>query len=335
MVLERAELTSGLDVPFGRARRPIARRPDADPDEHVLGRALPEAAGAAIHPPGWTESGSIKLASSPGAAGGDPAADQLGAHVRPAVARDLARRGRRAVPARRPRRRGRRRATSSPTAISIRRSCATRSPAGARAEGVRIHQHTRVHRRSTSSRSARVRGVRTDRGDIDCEVVVNCGGMFAAEIGRLAGVRIPLVPMAHQYVVTEPIRRAASAAAADPARSRPARLLPAGGRRAADGRLRARPRAVDGDDAPVRRDPADFNAKLLARGLAAVRGDRGECAAPGAGHGRSRHPADDQRPGGVHARTTSSASARPRSPGFFVAAGSARTASPGRAGSAR
>src|SRR5690606_1173858 len=49
----------------------------------------------------------------------------------------------------------------------------------------------------------RVTGVRTDQGDIDCEIVVNCGGMFAAEIGRMAGVRVPIVPMSHQYVVTD------------------------------------------------------------------------------------------------------------------------------------
>jgi glycine cleavage system aminomethyltransferase T/glycine/D-amino acid oxidase-like deaminating enzyme len=76
--------------------------------------------------------------------------------------------------------------------------------AGARANGVRILQHTRVV--GIDVVDGRVRGVRTDRGDVACEVVVNCGGMFAAEIGRLAGVRIPLVPMAHQYLVTEPFR---------------------------------------------------------------------------------------------------------------------------------
>ena len=48
--------------------------------------------------------------------------------------------------------------------------------------------------------------MRTERGDIECEVVVNAGGMFAAEIGRMAGVRIPIVPMAHEYVVTQPFR---------------------------------------------------------------------------------------------------------------------------------
>ena len=37
--------------------------------------------------------------------------------------------------------------------------------------------------------AGRVRGVRTERGRIEAEVIVNAGGMFAAEIGRLAGVR--------------------------------------------------------------------------------------------------------------------------------------------------
>jgi 4-methylaminobutanoate oxidase (formaldehyde-forming) len=77
--------------------------------------------------------------------------------------------------------------------------------AAARGLGVRIHQRTRVVAIDTTGE--RVRRVRTDRGDIECEVVVNCAGMYAAEIGRLVGVRIPIVPMSHQYVVTEPFRR--------------------------------------------------------------------------------------------------------------------------------
>ena len=36
-------------------------------------------------------------------------------------------------------------------------------------------------------------------------MVVNAGGMYAPEIGRMVGVTIPLVPMAHQYLVTKPI----------------------------------------------------------------------------------------------------------------------------------
>ena len=37
------------------------------------------------------------------------------------------------------------------------------------------------------------------------DVVVNAGGMFAPEIGRMAGVTVPIIPMAHQYLFTEPI----------------------------------------------------------------------------------------------------------------------------------
>ena len=48
--------------------------------------------------------------------------------------------------------------------------------------------------------------MRTERGDIDAEVVVIAGGMFSAELGRLAGVRIPIVPMSHEYIVTQPFR---------------------------------------------------------------------------------------------------------------------------------
>jgi glycine cleavage system aminomethyltransferase T/glycine/D-amino acid oxidase-like deaminating enzyme len=73
--------------------------------------------------------------------------------------------------------------------------------AGARAGGVTIRTHTRVV--GIDVEAGRIAGVRTDRGYVGCEVVVDCGGMFAAEIGRLAGVRVPLIPMSHQYLVTE------------------------------------------------------------------------------------------------------------------------------------
>lgn len=73
--------------------------------------------------------------------------------------------------------------------------------AKARQGGARIRTRTRVLGLDVTG--GRVTRVRTDQGDIDCEIVVNCGGMFAAELGRMAGVRIPIVPMSHQYVVTE------------------------------------------------------------------------------------------------------------------------------------
>jgi 4-methylaminobutanoate oxidase (formaldehyde-forming) len=52
----------------------------------------------------------------------------------------------------------------------------------------------------------RVSGVRfEDRGPVRTEVVVNAGGMYANQIGRLAGVEVPVVPFAHQYLLTEPV----------------------------------------------------------------------------------------------------------------------------------
>jgi 4-methylaminobutanoate oxidase (formaldehyde-forming) len=75
---------------------------------------------------------------------------------------------------------------------------------GARRGGCTIRTHTRVT--GIDVRDGAVRGVSTDRGDVECEVLVNAAGMYAAQIGRLAGVRVPVVPMAHEYLVTQPFR---------------------------------------------------------------------------------------------------------------------------------
>ena len=74
---------------------------------------------------------------------------------------------------------------------------------GARSAGVRIIEDCgvtaiHVHR-------GRVAGVTTDQGEIRTEVVVNCAGQWAREVGALAGVTIPLQSVQHQYMVTEPI----------------------------------------------------------------------------------------------------------------------------------
>jgi len=79
--------------------------------------------------------------------------------------------------------------------------------AGARAGGTRILTHTRVV--AIHVERGRVTGVDVEREEerftIACEVVVNAGGMFAPEIGRLAGIEVPIIPLAHEYVFTEPI----------------------------------------------------------------------------------------------------------------------------------
>ncbi len=75
---------------------------------------------------------------------------------------------------------------------------------GARDGGARVFTHTRVT--GIDVAGGRVRGVQTEWGPIEAEIVVNAGGMYAAEIGRLAGVRVPIVPFAHEYLVTQPFR---------------------------------------------------------------------------------------------------------------------------------
>ena len=73
--------------------------------------------------------------------------------------------------------------------------------AGARRNGVKIFTHTRVLEIKT--KDARVTHVVTDKGTIECEIVVNCGGIYAPQVGRMVDVRIPIVPMSHQYLITE------------------------------------------------------------------------------------------------------------------------------------
>ena len=162
-------------------------------------------------------------------------------------------------------------------------------------------QHARD--RASTSRTARVTGVRTERGDIECEVVVNAGGMFAAEIGRLAGVRIPIVPMAHEYVVTQPFRERDGhiATMRDPDhlvyfREEGGGLVWGGYER------RSAPWALRDDGRGLDEIPPDFNGRLLEEDW-----DRFEEIVDFA---RMRvpvldevtdHPAD-QRPRGVHAR---------------------------------
>jgi glycine cleavage system aminomethyltransferase T/glycine/D-amino acid oxidase-like deaminating enzyme len=75
--------------------------------------------------------------------------------------------------------------------------------AGARRRGASILPHTRVT--GLRVERGRVTGVETERGPIQTEVVVDAAGMAASEVGRMAGVTIPIVPMAHQYLVTEPV----------------------------------------------------------------------------------------------------------------------------------
>ena len=79
---------------------------------------------------------------------------------------------------------------------------------GARNKGVDIFENTSVTGLLTKGR--RVSGVnwKTDNssGCIEADMVVNCGGMWGHEVGRMAGVNVPLHACEHFYIVTEPVK---------------------------------------------------------------------------------------------------------------------------------
>ncbi len=74
---------------------------------------------------------------------------------------------------------------------------------GARLGGVRIFEDTKVI--GITQNKGAVTGAITNQGDISAEYVVNCAGMWAGEVGKMAGVSIPLQAAEHYYLITEPI----------------------------------------------------------------------------------------------------------------------------------
>ncbi len=73
----------------------------------------------------------------------------------------------------------------------------------ARMNGATIELHTMVT--ATTQRPDGTWDVVTDKGTIHTEHVVNAGGLWAREVGAMAGIYLPLHPMEHQYIVTEPV----------------------------------------------------------------------------------------------------------------------------------
>jgi 4-methylaminobutanoate oxidase (formaldehyde-forming) len=143
---------------------------------------------------------------------------------------------------------------------------------GARQGGCGIFTSTRVT--GIDVREGRVRSVRTDRGEIEAEVVVDAGGMYAAEIARMAGVRVPVIPMSHQYLVTQPLDAVAEArrGAGDERRSLPTLRDPdllVYYREDGDGLVmggyerQSEPAFMPGGPGRLDSIPADFNGRLL------------------------------------------------------------------------
>src|SRR5882762_7077116 len=74
---------------------------------------------------------------------------------------------------------------------------------GARMRGAKIVEHSHVLDVLTDGRA--VTGVRTDSGQIEAEIVVNCAGQWGKQVGAMAGMNVPLHSAEHFYVVTETI----------------------------------------------------------------------------------------------------------------------------------
>ncbi|HEX9617386.1 MAG TPA: FAD-dependent oxidoreductase [Anaerolineales bacterium] len=75
--------------------------------------------------------------------------------------------------------------------------------AGAKNRGARIFQETSVEK--IELKDGRVSAVVTDKGTIQTEIVVNATGQWGGEVGRMVGLTLPVVPMAHLYIITKPI----------------------------------------------------------------------------------------------------------------------------------
>ena len=74
----------------------------------------------------------------------------------------------------------------------------------ARKAGAEVYRHTPVTGLTQHKDDSWT--VHTEKGDIDCEIVVNAGGYRVNEVGKMMGVHHPVMSMEHQYFLTEPIQ---------------------------------------------------------------------------------------------------------------------------------
>ena len=164
-------------------------------------------------------------------------------------------------------------------------------------------------------RGGRVHEVVTDKGTIRTDVVVNAGGMYAPQIGRMVGVNVPIITYGHEFLVTEAF---IAALAPLPTLRDPDRLIyfrtEVGGLIMGGYERNPAPWALDGV-------PDGFEAQLLPEDwprfeplLEAAVDAR---ARDGDGRGAQAH----QRARRRSRPTASSSSASPMCPGFWVAAG--------------
>jgi glycine/D-amino acid oxidase-like deaminating enzyme len=69
--------------------------------------------------------------------------------------------------------------------------------------GVRFATSTAVE--AITTKAGRVSKLRTNRGEIECETVINAAGAHAYHLAKLVGLELPIVPVRHEYFVTVPV----------------------------------------------------------------------------------------------------------------------------------
>jgi sarcosine dehydrogenase len=94
-------------------------------------------------------------------------------------------------------------ASCPPTARRTRRALPRPWPGAPATGAATIYEHTLVTGFDFDRK--RVTAVKTDKGDIRCDIVVNCTGMWGFQVGEMLGVNTPLVPFQHQFLVTDVI----------------------------------------------------------------------------------------------------------------------------------
>jgi len=73
----------------------------------------------------------------------------------------------------------------------------------AKVHGAKYYNNTLV--KDTKQKKDGTWDVITDQGNINAEIIINAGGLWAREVGQMAGINLPVQPMEHHYLITEAI----------------------------------------------------------------------------------------------------------------------------------
>lgn len=73
------------------------------------------------------------------------------------------------------------------------------------AKKLQVEIYTETEVQGIVTKNGKITGVRTNKGDIQTDTVVNAAGGYAKKVGRMAGIELPIFPERHEILVTEPV----------------------------------------------------------------------------------------------------------------------------------